>query len=332
MANKHSNMIYAIKDGEIISITDVERGLKCGCTCPACGEPLIAKKGQIMMHHFAHTSGNCCEYGYETSLHLAAKDILLHTKRLFLPAVYVHFKGGHKESELLSPEKEIVVDHVELEKRCDNIIPDVVVYSGNKKLFVEIYVTHSVDKQKYKKIKNANVSTLEIDLSKKDNSITYEELEEILIKNHPEKYWIYNVYSEKTFLRFMDVAERIPQVYHGLALHAQTCPISQRVWNNTPYANIIDDCLYCKFCVQIDEDSVFCTGKAQISSVADFNIPEEERMKRLPKKHINIEHELIAEGTCPKCGNELIKRKGRNGYFLGCSSYPMCTFTASIDK
>lgn len=27
------HLIYAMKDGEIMSIEDVERGLKCGCTC-----------------------------------------------------------------------------------------------------------------------------------------------------------------------------------------------------------------------------------------------------------------------------------------------------------
>ena len=76
MASKQLNLIYATRDGSIVSIDDVKSGLKCGCTCPACGELLIAKKGQKMMHHFAHHSGHTCEYGYESSLHLAAKDIL----------------------------------------------------------------------------------------------------------------------------------------------------------------------------------------------------------------------------------------------------------------
>ena len=65
---KHSNLIYAVKDGKVIHISAVESGLSCGCTCPACGESLVAKKGQKMMHHFAHKSGSDCEYGYETSL------------------------------------------------------------------------------------------------------------------------------------------------------------------------------------------------------------------------------------------------------------------------
>lgn len=32
-------------------------------------------------------------------------------------------------------------------------------------------------------------------------------------------------------------------------------------------------------------------------------------------------------GQCPKCGGELVLRKGKYGNFYGCSNYPKCTFT-----
>lgn len=35
---------------------------------------------------------------------------------------------------------------------------------------------------------------------------------------------------------------------------------------------------------------------------------------------------------CPKCGNKLVERKGKNGLFLGCSSFPKCRFTKNIAK
>ena len=34
-----------------------------------------------------------------------------------------------------------------------------------------------------------------------------------------------------------------------------------------------------------------------------------------------------AEGLCPRCGGELIKRNGRFGPFYGCSNYPRCRYT-----
>ncbi len=38
-----------------------------------------------------------------------------------------------------------------------------------------------------------------------------------------------------------------------------------------------------------------------------------------------------SDNICPKCGKELVLRKGKNGEFMGCSSYPECKFTRNID-
>lgn len=36
--------------------TSVENGLKCGCSCPSCGGELVARQGEVRVHHFAHHS------------------------------------------------------------------------------------------------------------------------------------------------------------------------------------------------------------------------------------------------------------------------------------
>ena len=38
----------------------------------------------------------------------------------------------------------------------------------------------------------------------------------------------------------------------------------------------------------------------------------------------------IANGICPKCGSNLVERKGRYGRFIGCSNYPQCNFTQKL--
>lgn len=49
------NIFAAIDaDGAIRFIDDVVSGMACGCFCPACGSPLVAKKGAVKVHHFAH--------------------------------------------------------------------------------------------------------------------------------------------------------------------------------------------------------------------------------------------------------------------------------------
>lgn len=38
-------------DGKLVYVDDVPNGNKCGCFCPACKEPLMAKKGEKRRHH-----------------------------------------------------------------------------------------------------------------------------------------------------------------------------------------------------------------------------------------------------------------------------------------
>lgn len=62
-------------DGCLWDVDDVPNGNECGCFCPACREPLMAKnQGTQRMHHFAHQSGSECQFAYESMLHLLAKE------------------------------------------------------------------------------------------------------------------------------------------------------------------------------------------------------------------------------------------------------------------
>ncbi len=167
MAKKQLKLTYALKNNVITSVLDVDSGLKCNCFCPACGEPLVAKKGRKMMHHFAHYTGHNCEYGYESSLNLAAKEILSKAKKFVIPPVYLKFFESYKIDELISESIEIPIDDVKLEKRFGDIVPDIVMSSQGRKIFVEIFVTHYIDDAKLAKIQKADISTIEIDLSKK---------------------------------------------------------------------------------------------------------------------------------------------------------------------
>ena len=51
------------------------------------------------------------------------------------------------------------------------------------------------------------------------------------------------------------------------------------------------------------------------------------------KDHIKEIKEMkkdIDNNICPRCGGELVLRKGRNGNFYGCSNFPNCKFTKNI--
>ncbi|WP_087385769.1 hypothetical protein [Faecalibacterium sp. An122] len=94
------------------------------------------------------------------------------------------------------------------EQHFDGVIPEVVVYSGEKYFFMEIFVTHQVDERKLSKLQNNNISTLEIDLSKLDRMVPLEELQEILLQSNKAKKWIYNAVATKWLSRFKKVADK----------------------------------------------------------------------------------------------------------------------------
>ena len=86
--------IYAFRNGNIVGIDDdnVVSGLACNCICPQCGGRLVAKKGQKVIHHFAHHVKQDCTYGYQTSLHLLAKEILDEADEIYVPDISVKYE------------------------------------------------------------------------------------------------------------------------------------------------------------------------------------------------------------------------------------------------
>ena len=65
----------AAVSGRAVHVRAVPRGLACNCVCQHCGQPLVAKKGAVKEHHFAHYRHNpACSQ--ESWLHAAAKQIL----------------------------------------------------------------------------------------------------------------------------------------------------------------------------------------------------------------------------------------------------------------
>lgn len=58
-----------------------------------------------------------------------------------------------------------------------------------------------------------------------------------------------------------------------------------------------------------------------------FNKLEPLTNQDINTKQQHIDDIKVKQNLCPKCGGELVKRKGKYGYFIGCSNYPKCTFT-----
>ena len=78
-------LIYALDaQGSLVHVDSVANGVACGCACPACGQPLVAKNGGAkLVHHFAHKQG-ACRWAAEAAVIMLARQILLQERRLFV--------------------------------------------------------------------------------------------------------------------------------------------------------------------------------------------------------------------------------------------------------
>lgn len=57
-------------------------------------------------------------------------------------------------------------------------------------------------------------------------------------------------------------------------------------------------------------------------------------MQKITNGKANIKSKKMAIPTgemCPKCGSELLRRKGRYGEFIACSNFPKCKYTTDLD-
>ncbi len=175
-------------DGRIVHISEVPSGLKCQCACPHCRAKLVARKGNIKQHHFAHHATTECRHAYESAIHKLAKEILYERKHIKLPEAKAEYENM---SRIICREINFGLDEVRLEKPMFGIIPDVVAKRKGKELLIEIAVTHFCGPQKITKIRERSLATIEIDLSQLSREAAMSEIGEALLHSAPRS-WIYN--------------------------------------------------------------------------------------------------------------------------------------------
>jgi hypothetical protein len=187
----HAAMTFALlPHGRMAHIDDVANGGRCGCVCPQCKQALIAKNGgQERSHHFAHEGGAECDGGTETSLHLAAKQIVADQKRLVLP--FALGEIGSEETkfvELDNVQLEYALRHPSTQQR---IIADCYGENASGPIIIEIAVHHRVESEKAAMINSLLLAAIEIDLSDLlREMIGWEELQNAVLFDAFRRRWI----------------------------------------------------------------------------------------------------------------------------------------------
>ena len=187
----HAAMTFAmLPHGRTAHIDDVPNGARCGCVCPQCKQALIAKNGgRERAHHFAHEGGSDCEGGTETSLHLAAKQIVADQKRLILPfSLSAIYGEEEKFVELDNVQLEYVLQDPSTQQR---IIVDCYGENPSGKLIIEIAVHHRVESDKAVMIESLQLPAIEIDLSDLlREMIGWEDLKNAVLSETSRRRWI----------------------------------------------------------------------------------------------------------------------------------------------
>ena len=236
MRLEEKNVTHAIKDGILTHISDVESGLKCGCVCAGCGGELIAKKGEIKVHHFAHVNAECA-HAYESMVHYICKNAFKYFTHFKTPK-YAH--GLTRKDYLMSidvhvPAKTIDLGlfEVAIEYRYKDIVADVALLHEQKPmLFIEIANTHLIDEVKLAKIKEYGIACFESYVSNIPVNFTVNQdfnsdLGLRIIRDYIEvnSVWIYN--------------RKLKKEYDLLALKKAWKWSTDRVWSRINTANRI---------------------------------------------------------------------------------------------
>lgn len=156
--------------------SEVEQGKACGCFCPKCGDPLIARHGEILQWHFAHDrSANEHPNGYgnescrEGVLHIWSKHLVKKSigKCIVLP------KGKSKyKLRIDSAQEEVVLPKTG--RRVDLLLTVGIVPATSpieakpncrKHLVVEICVTNPKDEAYSLDMLQEDISAVEINVT-----------------------------------------------------------------------------------------------------------------------------------------------------------------------
>lgn len=178
------------QNGRLATIEQAHRGLACHCTCVSCGEPVVARKGPIREHHFAHHSNKeSCNIQRESLLHLFAKEVIANALGLQLPPLPGTHPANTDTSSWWGFER--VIPEVPQLGFQPDLVADL---KDGSQLFIEVAVTSFIGEEKLALIKSSGIKTVEIDLREvllSKHPIPSEAVKDHILQQTHNKAWAY---------------------------------------------------------------------------------------------------------------------------------------------
>lgn len=198
-----AQILYGIRNDDLYHIDEVDSGLACQCDCPECHRPLVAKKGEVIAHHFAHDSEEAgCNPTPESLVHAYGKQQVAKLRRLILPGFTVRASAVRAAVHRARPHwrahpcYEIEIESAEVEVEVGpaafKVRPDVLLKTGLLRLAVEVFFRHRVPPEKIDVLRNGlMLSTVELDLSDLPVTASSQRINHAITENWRWK-WLHN--------------------------------------------------------------------------------------------------------------------------------------------
>lgn len=211
------NLIPFAKSQEtnlLVDVADVPSGQKCGCICPSCNLPLIAKKGVVNEWHFAHDSKYLekdqelsCDFSWAVAVKMMIKQLLMEGNRLTLPDYYIGFQGvGYqavKRKIKVTGSSEIIYTNPELK----SLDCDVTVNIQGKKLGIVLLtkLSSTEEDSSYDKsllgVVAISIEKVGYDAEGKAVNHLREQLKTLIESHTDAKHWLYHARENAAYKR-----------------------------------------------------------------------------------------------------------------------------------
>lgn len=177
--------------GRYVSVDEVPRGLACRCICKKCEDKLIARQGRKRSWHFAHRDLSQCVGEAESALHRAAKQIIIESRGMLLPAFDLVTCAANNLPADIQLDGWVDFDDVLWEQSKGNRRADLIGVSNHQKYIIEIEVTNPVSSEKQRDLERLGLPAIAIDLSQQHKVIwNLADLREVVLNQQPERRWI----------------------------------------------------------------------------------------------------------------------------------------------
>lgn len=258
ISNQKHRLIYGLRDEDPVRISDVPSGLECNCICPEGKTPLIARKGPIRQHHFAHSLETNCARGVESALHYLAKKVLSTYQSIVLPKKESIFPKERERGRV--PEHWFRVTSAQVETKFGEIVPDVLIDIYGVTIAVEILVTHKVDERKIEEFRRIGLPAIEIDLSRVDRELPESDIARLVVGDGGHKYWV-NIDFHTVQKLLVPKPLKIKRHKESGLLFVAGCPKPMQQWKGYKYSSL-KDCRRCKFFLMriTSGPQVYCSG------------------------------------------------------------------------